>query len=189
MSKEINVKNVLLAKYGSTDSEFIKRLPLNAVYYAKGNYFDIRGFGEKENKSSRTYLSERIKRLEDYIHNKTNWNLVSGYVDISRILVHHYKDDVGSYNWLSGKIALEKLLDDAHYNSDFSIIVIDNILQLTRYLSYVGEFVEELALNQVFIFCLDTEEIITFTKKNFKVDISKSSVIEGETSFESDYDF
>lgn len=176
MSKEINVEELLRTKYGSTDSEFIKELPVNAVYYAKGNYFDIRGLGGRDDKSSRTYLSERINKIEDFINNETNWNLISGYVDIPGISVHRHLDDIAGYGWMADKIALRRLIEDSCINSNFSIIVIEDIDQFTRFISYLGDLIEELASDEIFVFCLEIDRIITFTNKDLYPDFSKRAI-------------
>lgn len=185
MSIEINVKDVLLSRFGSTDNEFIKGLKQDVVYYARGNSFDIRGLDEKSGKFSGDYLSERIKKIEDYIRNKTNWNLVSGYIDISGTSVRHYVDDMNSCELLSGRIALDKLLHDSHCFPNFNIIVIDDASQLTRLVSYLHELVEEFALNDVFVFCLDEESFITFTDDDPKPNFSESF----DTSLYTCYEF
>lgn len=77
---------------------------------------------------------------------------------------------------MADKIALEKLIEDLHINSNFSIIVIEDIDQFTRFISNLGDLIEELASHEVFVFDLEINRIITFTNKDLHPDFSKRAI-------------
>lgn len=77
---------------------------------------------------------------------------------------------------MADKIALRRLIEDSCINSNFSIIVIEDIDQFTRFIFHLGDLIEELASDEIFVFCLEIDRIVTFTNKDLYPDFPKSAI-------------
>lgn len=162
MSKKKNK----MSKFGRTEiDESLKSmgdiakltlLRLRVAIYIRGNSGDI-----KKSMIPDTNMKKRIANIENFIRCKTNWQPIALYTDIDDITYYRYDKDCFYKPDFKNQLSLNALLESINNRTiNINVLVVDSISQISRDLESIQEVFDNLILNQVIIFCLDTRNVI-----------------------------
>lgn len=167
MSDEVNVKEVIMKCFGSCDSDVIKGKPLRAVYYVKGYPNDLRGLGEKIDRSYKNYIGSKITRIENFIYNQTNWDLLAGYADIKDVTTRYYTDEM--YHMYNEKIAFNVMEHEVTCYPLIDVVVLDSMNDINAAYYEMGKIAEEFARHNVFFYIISKDNIYSYSRKDGKI--------------------
>lgn len=142
------------------DGKALKDATLNVAVYASAKFFGMSYFPDEEILPQEKKLAERTERVQYYISNNTNWNLVASYADFTDVTANWYSDKNTERDFLDLREELSELIDDT-YERKFDVVVVNSISQISRDIRDVFRVLRLLRSNDVVIFCIDSESILT----------------------------